>query len=54
MNPVAAFLILAGLAAACAVGGVAILFGTGWALIAAAACLALAAAFIRKGLTAGG
>lgn len=54
MNPVAAFLILAAAAALCAVSGVAMLFGSGWALIAAACALALAAGLIRKGLSAGG
>jgi len=50
MNPVAAFLILAALAAVCAVSGVLLLFGLGWALVAASVALALAASLIRKGL----
>lgn len=54
MNPVAAFLIIVALAIVCAVAGVFILFGPGWALIAAAACLCVPAALIRKGLSAGG
>lgn len=54
MNPVAAFLIIVALAIVCAVAGVLILFGSGWALIATAACLVVPAALIRKGLNADG
>lgn len=54
MHPVAAFLIIVALAIVCAVAGVLILFGLGWALIAAAGCLVVPAILIRKGLTAGG
>ena len=54
MNPLAAFLILAALAAVCAISGVVMLFGIAWGLIAAAAVLTLAAGLIRKGLNAGG
>lgn len=50
VNPVAAFLILSALSAALGVAGVAVLFGLGWALIAASAGLALSAGLIWKGL----
>jgi hypothetical protein len=50
VNPVAAFLILAALSVAVGVTGVAVLFGLGWALIAASAGLALGAGLIWKGL----
>lgn len=50
VNPVAAFLILAAASVALGVSGVAVLFGAGWALIAASAGLALGAGLILKGL----
>lgn len=51
---VALFLILALLSALCGVTGVALLFGIGWALVAASVALALAAGLIGKGLRTGG
>ena len=54
MNPVAAFLLIVALAIVCAVAGVFLLFGPGWALIAAGVCLTVPAWLIRKGLSAGG
>lgn len=50
INPVAAFLILAAASAGFGVSGVAVLFGAGWALIAASVALALGAGLIWKGL----
>lgn len=50
INPVAAFLILAAASAGLGVSGVAVLFGAGWALIAASLSLALGAGLIWKGL----
>jgi hypothetical protein len=46
------FLATAGLAAVCGVSGVLVLFGPGWALIAAAVALGGAAEAIRRGLSA--
>lgn len=54
MHPVAALLVLIALSAASAVAGVFLLFGTGWALIALSAALALMAAVIAKGLKSNG
>lgn len=54
VNPVAAFLILAALSVVLGVAGVAVLFGLGWALIAASAGLALGAGLIGKGLKSSG
>ncbi len=45
-----AFLSFAALGACSVVGGVFLLAGSGWALIAAAACAVSAAIFIRRGM----
>jgi hypothetical protein len=47
------YLLIAVLGFACAVAGVYILLGVGWALLAAASSCFVAAAFIRRGLTSG-
>lgn len=54
MHPLAAFLILSALSALCVVGGVFMLFGPGWALIALSVVFAGAAHLIAKGMKANG
>lgn len=48
--PIAIIVLLLVVAAICAVSGVSILFGTGWALLAASAVLVAIATFLMKGL----
>lgn len=52
MAPVFLVLLLAVMAAALAIAGVAVLFGLGWSLIAAALSCAIGAGFLARGLKA--